>query len=515
MNNPDERTAVDQFGKGDKYFGICTMLATMPGLPMFGHGQIQGYAEKYGMEFQRAYWDEKPDPHLVARHEREIFPLLRKRYLFADVENFQLYDFFAPEGHVNEDVFAYSNRTRGEKALVIYHNKYTEARGWIRSSVGYAVKTDDGQKIVQKTLGEGLALRDDPETFTIFRDHVSGMEFIRNNRELHEKGLYVELGAYKHHVFLDFREVQDTEWRQYAQLASQLNGRGVPSIDEALKEVLLQPIHYPFRDLVNAQLFRQAKERVGESAEAREALAEEVEQKMVRLLQGIKQLMGASEDEDAIAAEVREKLGVTLSLENRVALPAEVIDYLKYGPAAVPDVGLGDDLQTWATLLGWLFTHNLGRVVEEDDVAQVSRTWIDEWLLGKITAGALQDLGLDEGTAWWSVATIKILTTHQRWFELEAAEETRAYRVLTSWLEDDDVRRFLQVNRYQDVLWFNQEAFEQLLWWMFVIATVTISADAALEIDNITELYGFVEALQEAEEASGYQVEALLDAASR
>ena len=24
MNNPDERTAVDQFGKGDKYFGICT-----------------------------------------------------------------------------------------------------------------------------------------------------------------------------------------------------------------------------------------------------------------------------------------------------------------------------------------------------------------------------------------------------------------------------------------------------------------------------------------------------------
>ena len=24
MNNPDERTAVEQFGKGDKYFGICT-----------------------------------------------------------------------------------------------------------------------------------------------------------------------------------------------------------------------------------------------------------------------------------------------------------------------------------------------------------------------------------------------------------------------------------------------------------------------------------------------------------
>ncbi|NMC02830.1 MAG: alpha-amylase, partial [Chloroflexi bacterium] len=85
MNNPDERTAVDQFGKGDKYFGICTLMATLPGLPMFGHGQIEGYAEKYGMEFRRAYWEEHPDPWLVARHEQQIFPLLHKRYLFAEV----------------------------------------------------------------------------------------------------------------------------------------------------------------------------------------------------------------------------------------------------------------------------------------------------------------------------------------------------------------------------------------------------------------------------------------------
>ena len=31
MNNPDERTAVDQFGKDDKYFGVCTLMVTMPG----------------------------------------------------------------------------------------------------------------------------------------------------------------------------------------------------------------------------------------------------------------------------------------------------------------------------------------------------------------------------------------------------------------------------------------------------------------------------------------------------
>jgi hypothetical protein len=60
MSNPDEKTAVDQFGTGDKYFGIATLMATMPGLPMIGHGQVEGFAEKYGMEFRRAYWDEHP-----------------------------------------------------------------------------------------------------------------------------------------------------------------------------------------------------------------------------------------------------------------------------------------------------------------------------------------------------------------------------------------------------------------------------------------------------------------------
>src|SRR5947207_1797095 len=130
QNNPDERTAVDQFGKGDKYFGICTVMLTMPGLPMLGHGQIEGFTEKYGLEY------------------------------------------------------------------------------------------------------------------------------IRSSNELIEQGLYAELGAYKCQVFLDFRQVRDDPLHQYAQITGFLAGRGVPSIEEALKELFLQPIHYPFKELVNADLFR-------------------------------------------------------------------------------------------------------------------------------------------------------------------------------------------------------------------------------------------------------------------
>jgi hypothetical protein len=144
MNNPDERTALDQFGKGDKYFGICTLMATMPGLPMFGHGQVEGFSERYGMEYRRAYYDESPDAELVARHERQIAPLLHRRELFAQSHDFRLYDFFTDEGWVNEDVFAYSNRGGGERALVVYHNRYARTAGWLRTSCAYAQKTDSG-----------------------------------------------------------------------------------------------------------------------------------------------------------------------------------------------------------------------------------------------------------------------------------------------------------------------------------------------------------------------------------
>jgi hypothetical protein len=129
MNNPDERTAVDQFGKEDKYFGICTMLATLPGLPMVGHGQVEGYTEKYGMEYRRAYWDEKPDEHLVNRHKVQIFPLLKKRYLFSQVQDFLLYDFYSSEGYVNEDVLL--TLTNPVPRGLLYIQQIHTAKGWI------------------------------------------------------------------------------------------------------------------------------------------------------------------------------------------------------------------------------------------------------------------------------------------------------------------------------------------------------------------------------------------------
>ncbi len=140
MSNPDEETALRQFGKESKYFGVCMLMVTTPGLPMFGHGQVEGFHEKYGMEYRRAKHHETPDDHLIHRHEREIFPLLKKRRMFADVENFCLYDFVMENGHVYEDVIVQSNAHDGDRALVVFLNSPGKVKGWIRTSARYLIK---------------------------------------------------------------------------------------------------------------------------------------------------------------------------------------------------------------------------------------------------------------------------------------------------------------------------------------------------------------------------------------
>ncbi len=528
QNNPDERTAVDQFGKGDKYFGVCTVMLTLPGLPMLGHGQVEGFAEKYGMEYQRAYWDEKPDGYLIERHEREIFPLAHKRYLFAGVEHFLLYDFFTSDGSVAEDVYAYSNRYGNERALVIYHNKYADVRGWVRMSAAYSVKTGNGDEriLVQRSLGEGLGLNDADDVFYIFRDYVTGLEYLRSGKELVEQGLYVELGAYKCHAFLEFREVHSDAVNQYAHLAGFLAGRGVPSMNEAMKELFLQPLHYPFKELVNADLFgrliaavattddRRSTTDDGQAvAEAEEAslvggplsvvdlaLLGEVEQKMLNLLREIKRFIDSEGDETPIAHEVRDEIAIILQLpllEQHFGLPA---------PG-----GLADRTAGWGSLFGWAFVHALGKISGAADYAGQSRSWIDEWRLGRIIDGVLRELGTDEYAAGQAVMVLKHMTSYQDWFA--TPELQRPQPLVEALLADSEIQQLLRVNRYQNVLWFDKHAFEQLLAWLLRVATIAISADAertpAAADPAIEACAATIRQLKEAAAASGYQVEKL------
>jgi glycosidase len=254
MSNPDERTAIDQFGKGDKCFGVAVMMSTLPGLPMFGHGQIEGFTEKYGMEYRWPRYEENPDPVLVARHDREIAPLLKRRWQFAESAHFLLYDFFSDNGAVDENVFAYSNRSGSEPALVVYNNRYGETHGTVDFSAAYADK-GSGQ-LRQRRLSEGLGLSGDRSVVLAWRDSLTGLEYLRRAGEVLERGLRVDLHAYQAYVFLEWRELRPTAEQPWDRLADQLGGRGVPNLQDALVDLELRPVHDCLRKLLDPAVVR-------------------------------------------------------------------------------------------------------------------------------------------------------------------------------------------------------------------------------------------------------------------
>ncbi|CAN5554651.1 alpha-amylase family glycosyl hydrolase [soil metagenome] len=412
MNNPDERTAIDQFGNGDKYFGVCTLMVTLPGLPMFGHGQVEGFGERYGMEYRRAKLEEQPDGELIARHEREIFPLLHRRELFAEVDQFALYDFETADG-VNEDVFAYSNQHALDRTLVVYHNRYGDTRGWIRWSVGAE----------RRSLADGLSLLGDDTRYLLLRDERSGLEFLHSQRELAADGLYLELGAYACHVFLELREIDDVDG-QYGRLCAWLGGRGVPSVEHARVQMELQPLHDGLRRALEPGLL---------TGEAPATFGS----RLSELLATAGALAGAADaaNDDALVAEA--VAGLTLSRPLATYLAAE----------------FNDPSTSRAIHAAWLMVRAVDRSLGGERAGVERGQWIEDWRAGPVIDASLAALGVEQASAG-------------RVGDLLAA--LLAADGVADWLSVEQVRRAIGVNEHAGTTWFDRDGFSELVAWLQV-----------------------------------------------
>ena len=515
MNNPDEDTAVAQFGKGDKYFGICTLLVTMPGLPMFGHGQIEGFEEKYGMEYRRSYKDESPDGHMVDRHEREIFPLMKQRHIFSGSADFCLYDFFNSEGNVNENVFAYSNRAGDERALILYNNSYSSAAGWI-SRGAVAIPQKDG-RMRQDSLCEALGLHGEDRFFAVFREQRSGLWFIRSAKEIAERGLYAALNGYETQVFLDIQEKEDEvdarpeSWEsRWATLNYALNGRGVRDLEEAMMDIYLGELYAPFRKIV---LFEAGDPKPGtESAQKLiESLKDHIESFVMvaekHLSGGGKYLPWKDANNGVISSE-KTAGSATLegftpeflhewitSLENFLSDNKEKITA---NPTLVP-LALGYKALT------------LLKQVAGTEAAALAIHWQLDRVLRECWESA--ELSADAARHGAEIAMAVFARVNQGMPETFAEAKTPAAIAAAIILENYDItdfRRILRVNRFDDVTWFNKEAFEECM--LLVPFFLSLDGDKAFGENRqkrLETIAAVAEVFALAKEASGYRLDEL------
>ena len=506
MSNPDEDTAVAQFSKGDKYFGVATLMVTMPGLPMWGHGQIEGFAEKYGMEYSRAYYDEYPDNWLIERHEREIFPLMRKRHLFAGVEYFTLYDFVEKNGSINENVFAYSNRSGAEKALIIFNNAFADTVGHILHSVPFNSGKDDSTTLRKTRLHKALNLKTGSDWFLIFRDARDGQEFIRRSSEIESNGLFVMLGAYGLHAFIDMREIQDHHgWLE--KLCQKLNGGGVPSMENALADLQLEPLTEPLKtylpftllqDTISAcvphidkVMYEKPAKEAAEEILSRHNFSERFERSRLALLP----FHDAHDAPVFDHAQLLEKFSFFISCLRQ--MQPEHLNQLDQ-PAA-------KFLQAQYSKRTFDYPYEFWRI----PLLTFFSSLHENILTGPLTAKAwlpilkriLAKLGAHESQAAWEAKLILTLTEIRGILDqVPAGAEPDFLQVFTC----NRAREFISVHAHREVLFFHKESGELLAYWVFhllVSLTITDSQNLA----RISEFHQSIEKMIQAMGESEYK----------
>ena len=553
MSNPDEETAVNQFGKGDKYFGVAVMMITLPGLPMFAHGQVEGYTEKYGMEYYKAYYNEFVDESLVQRHEEELFPLMQKRYLFSQVSNFELYDFIDESGNVNENIFAFSNMSGSERALVFYNNSYEQAKGKIHFSTGKVISETDAQ-VQRKNISDALNLNISGDIFYILNDHKTKLEFLRNGRELVEEGLSVFLNGYQYHVFLGFAEVKDVTG-EYYDLHKVLNGKGVPSINQSLKELKLAPLHDAVINICNRELLKEFSTACGFISKSKsKAEDEQIEKvtsygrsKILSLVNEVKNYLYISVDEQKIITTIEQKFLILSMLDNFVSSLKEDEQSEKLKHALV--FYNGNSAYKDFFILYTIILTILEAVKSSNENEELLHLY-NELFLGKPLWQGLLHLNDSFETLRQEFGLAKILPSEESIFpdELLALknaklpkrnnarkgkkdEKSNASVKLVTLLEKDFAKKFLNVNEYQEKTYYSKENLETFLNWSFTFAMVTYTENYLHEklqkssgkkkefssslketkyTTHIHEMLGYINYVKKLSDESGYEYDLFL-----
>ena len=456
MNNPDERTAVEQFGKGDKYFGICLLMVTLPGLPMLGHGQIEGYSEKYGMEYRRAYLDESPDQDLVSRHQREIFPLIHQRHLYSGVDLFRMYDFYRSDGSIDEDVFAFSNGMGSNRSLILFLNKFASSEGTINQSSVFLRKSDGIQ--ISETLAQNFNLHDEPGYFTILHDQIKGVDYLIPSSKIALQGLHLHLNAYQYYAFTNIHELKDDEIGSLQTLYQEIGDTPVFDLQERIRLIRFRSLHHAFSLLLQPDIlglmdpeikvvsienhirkpltkFLKELDRFSPTTEESMSI---VERKVVNLLKFIRQESSGKFPPGVHESQVWDKY-------------SNLLRYTEQSP------------QDLLLILTWIILNSVSDSTKNSAHFLSVSDLLDEFSLYTPIVEALKSSGLSDNLSWFEIGLLKSVAKLGMSYTDLLPQPDKFWQSI---LNDKSAQIVLGFNQTGGYSWVHQESMERYCLWL-------------------------------------------------
>jgi hypothetical protein len=416
---------------------------------------------------------------------------------------------------------------RDEKALIFFNNSYYETAGWIKVS-DRAVPVDGGTR--RDSLSEALGVHGEGHYFTLLSEKKSNLWFIRSSKAICENGFFVGLKGYETQVFMDIYEVADDAKGRWARLNNDLEGRGVPDPLAAIKDIFLGDLYYNFILMFDAEIVAKLCNITGASPDldSLKDLAHDFFITASRFIDGAdgaydpwitldeegvscvftniatNKIMGEFEELVTRIAKMKEALEKDSSAK---PLLASITDRITKGPLLCA-ITLGYGLIS-------LLRHVIGKEATGSHAADLAFT---HWDLGRKLREIFYKFGATENEAWRIIDIARVVLSKtslpkQAVFEKASekfdAEEFAALIIESNYL-DEDFRRILGINIFDDVAWFNKEGFEDALFYasLFFMVDGSVNIPIKERVDRIAKIY---DVLTKAEKKSGYRLDNLLD----
>jgi hypothetical protein len=266
----------------------------------------------------------------------------------------------------------------------------------------------------------------------------------------------------------------------------------VKDIESVRQEIVLQPILTPWNLLLADDLFESfsaGREPSGDAPDVDlETAAEPAEAFPDRLRAPVENLL------DAIAAHL-----------GRTDAPPDLIEAILEdfgkGPQHEDPDGFPEDREDLAVLYGWLACRRLGSLGSDEAGAAASiRGWLDDWLLGRPLRAFFGRHSADPDERY-RLAALLVGRKLEDWVASSARETLR------DWIGDGETARYLNVNRYQGIVWFDADRLERLAAWIETLHTTYVQPAPGAEDERLAAILREISA---AAQGAAYQVDSLL-----
>jgi predicted transcriptional regulator len=152
---------------------------------------------------------------------------------------------------------------------------------------------------------------------------------------------------------------------------------------------------------------------------------------------------------------------------------------------------------------------------KEANGSHASHLAFNHWDLGRKLREIFYRFGVSEHEAWLITDLARVVLSKMKTesFDKKSEKFNAAEFALFIFEEnylDEDFRRILGINLYDDVAWFNKEGFENALFYssLFFLAESTLEIPFDERFDRIIKVY---DVLSKAEKKSGYRLDVLIE----